>query len=78
MASFSQWLQGHLANGYMDSNLTWLASGPSHTVHKWQAYDINGNTLYTEDRDAKTSYQNSDVRIEAYTIDKNKEVYYGL
>jgi hypothetical protein len=62
----------------MDSHLTWLARGPPHTVHKWQAYDINGYTLYTEDRDAKTNYHNSIVRIEAYTVNKVKELYYGI
>jgi hypothetical protein len=61
IASFSQWLHEHLAERSMDSHLTWLARGPSHTVHKWQAYDINGYTLYTKDRDSKTNYQNSAV-----------------
>jgi hypothetical protein len=47
ISTFSQWLQEHLADRSMDSHLTWMARGPSHTVHKWQAYDVNGYTLYT-------------------------------
>jgi len=77
MTSFNRWLQKHLANGSTESHLTWLARGPSHTVHKWQAYDINGYTLYTQDRDSKTNYQNSVVRIEAYNGNV-KEFYYGI
>src|SRR3989337_1523144 len=34
--------------------------------------------FYTEERDEKTSYQNSSVRIECMTIDEaDKRVYYG-
>ena len=45
IATFSQWLQELLADRSMNSHLTWMARGPSHIVHKWQAYNINGNTL---------------------------------
>ena len=51
---------------------------PSLTVLTYQAYDINGYTFYTEERDNKTSYQNSSVRIECMTVNEaDKWVYYG-
>ena len=43
---------------------------PSPTVLTYQAYDINGYTFYTEERDKKTSYQNSSVRIECMTVNE--------
>ena len=44
----------------------------------YQAYDINGYTFYTKERDKKTSYQNSSVRIECMTVNEaDKRVYYG-
>jgi hypothetical protein len=47
-------------------------------VFTYQAYDINGYTFYTEERDKKTSYQNRSIRIECITVDEvDKRVYYG-
>ena len=56
-----------------------MAQKPSPTIMRYQAYDINGNTFYTKDRDQRTTYQNSSVRIESLSAGKNpkKEVYYG-
>ena len=62
----------------IDDIATWLAQKPSPMVLTYQAYDINGYMLYTEERDEKTSYQNNSVRIECMTVDEaDKRVYYG-
>jgi hypothetical protein len=42
-----------------------LASRPSSYVTSWQAYDINGYTYYTKEKDRSVA-QNSDIRIEAF------------
>jgi hypothetical protein len=42
-----------------------LASHPSSCVTSWQAYDINGYTYYTKQKDKKSVAQNSGIRIEA-------------
>ena len=62
--NYAEWLKNRLAQGSIDDIATWLAQKPSPTVLTYQAYDINGYTFYTEERDQKTSYQNSSVRIE--------------
>ena len=41
----------------------------------YQAYDINGYTFYTEEKDMKSDYQNSEVTMEAYN-GKVKKRYY--
>ena len=75
---YIRWLKDRLANGPQEDLATWLAQKPSTTIMKYQAYDINGNMFYTEERDAKTSYQNSSVRIECLTVEEDdKQVYYG-
>ena len=68
-----------MKNGSSDDIVTWLAQKPSPTIMRYQAYDINGNTFYTKDRDQRTTYQNSSVRIESLSAGKNpkKEVYCG-
>ena len=73
------WLKDRLENGSSDDIVTWLAQKPSPTIVKYQAYDINGNTFYTKDRDQRTTYHNSSVRIESLSAGKDpkKEVYYG-
>ena len=43
----------------------------------YQAYDINGYTFYTEEKDNKCDYQNSGVTSEFYTDDNVKERFYG-
>jgi hypothetical protein len=42
-----------------------LASHPSSCVTSWQAYDINGYTYYTKEKDKKSVAQNSSIHIEA-------------
>jgi hypothetical protein len=42
----------------------------------YQAYDINGYTFYSEEKDSNCDYQNSGVTMEAYTGDINQR-YYG-
>ena len=40
--------------------------------------DIYGYTIYTKERDKKTSYQNRSILIECITVDEaDKRVYYG-
>ena len=43
----------------------------------YEAYDIDGYTFYTEDKDMKSDgYQNSRVTMESYTSN-DKDRYYG-
>jgi hypothetical protein len=58
--------------------LALLARGPSSTIVKFQAYDINDYTFYTRDQDQKTTHQNSGVRIDSMDINNNKNSYYGV
>jgi hypothetical protein len=45
---------------------------------RYQGYDINGYTFYTERQDKKSIYQNSGVRVDAYDVNgEDKTVYYG-
>jgi hypothetical protein len=48
-----------------DMMMKMLASHPSSCVTSWQAYDINGYTYYTKEKDKKSVTQNSGIRIEA-------------
>jgi hypothetical protein len=41
----------------------------------YQAYDINGYTFYTEEKDSNCDYQNSGVMMEAYTGDVKQRYY---
>jgi hypothetical protein len=44
----------------------------------YQGYDINGYTFYTEQKDKKSPYQNSGVRVDAYdATGQDKNMYYG-
>jgi hypothetical protein len=52
-----------------------LSKGAKHCLMTYQAYDINGYTLYTEEKDEKCDYQNSRVTMESYNGDV-KERYY--
>jgi hypothetical protein len=54
-----------------------LASQPSSCVTSWQAYDINGYTYYTKEKDKKSVAQNSDIHIEAIHPQGLKTTYYG-
>lgn len=53
-----------------------LAHGPAPNLATFQAYDINGFTFYTEEKDKTSNYQNSGVTMESYTGDQ-KLRYYG-
>ena len=45
-----------------------LSHGAEHNLMTYEAYDINGYTFYTEDKDMKSDgYQNSGVTMESYT-----------
>jgi hypothetical protein len=46
-----------------DMTMKMLASCPSSHVPTWQAYDINGYTYYTKEKDKKSVAQNSGIRI---------------
>ena len=41
----------------------------------YEAYNINGYTFYTEEKDMKSDYQNSGVTMESYTGNE-KDRYY--
>ena len=53
-----------------------LSRGPAPNLATFQAYDINGFTFYTEQKDKTSDYKNSGVMMESYTGDK-KLRYYG-
>ena len=54
-----------------------LSQGAEHNLMTYEAYDINGYTLYTENKDMKSDgYQNSGVTMESYTSNE-KDRYYG-
>jgi hypothetical protein len=55
-----------------DMMMKMLASRPSSCVTSWQAYDINGYTYYTKEKDKK-----SGIRIEAIDPQGLKITYYG-
>ena len=74
---YARWLKNRLAQGSMDDIATWLTQNPSPMVLMYQAYDINGYMVYTEERDEKTSYQNSSVQIECMIVNEvYKRLYY--
>jgi hypothetical protein len=60
-----------------DMTMKMLASRPSSCVTSWQAYDINGYTYYTKEKDKKSVAQNSGIRIEAIDPQGVKTTYYG-
>src|SRR3954469_22835522 len=53
-----------------------LSHGPSPNLETFQAYDINGFTFYTEDKDKSSAYQNSGVTMVS-SIGNEKLQYYG-
>jgi hypothetical protein len=53
-----------------------LASRPSSCVTSWQAYDINGYTYCTKEKDRRSVAQNSDIRIEPFDPFWVKIMYY--
>jgi hypothetical protein len=54
-----------------------LASRPSSCVTSWQAYDINGYTYYTKEKDRRSVAQNSSICIEPFVPLGVKTTYYG-
>jgi hypothetical protein len=55
-----------------------LARGRIFIVVTYQEYDINGYTFCTEQRDKKSTYQNSGVRVDADDVTgQDKSMYYG-
>jgi hypothetical protein len=48
-----------------DMTMKMLVSHPSSCVTSLQAYDINGYTYYTKEKEKKSITQNSGIRIEA-------------
>jgi hypothetical protein len=57
---------------------TWLmASRLSSCVTSWQAYDINGYTYYTKEKDKRSVAQNSGIHIEVFDPLGVKTTYYG-
>jgi hypothetical protein len=60
-----------------DMMMKMLASHPSSCVTSWQAYNINGYTYYTKEKNKKSVVQNSGIRIEAIDPQGLKLMYYG-
>jgi hypothetical protein len=77
LENFPSWLSEQVTgDSTIHPQLTLLAMGPSSTIVKFQAYDINGSTFYTRDQDRKSTHQNSGVRIDAMDSNNNKNSYY--
>ena len=54
-----------------------LSQGAEHNLMTYEAYDINGYTFYTDDKDMKSDgYQKSGVTMES-TTGNDKDRYYG-
>ncbi|KAK1620766.1 hypothetical protein QYE76_026283, partial [Lolium multiflorum] len=81
-SSFARWFKDHIdANPPpMDSDkdklVLALSHGPAPNIMTYQAYDINGYTFYTEEKDKNIVYQNSGVTMDSWTGDV-KTRYYG-
>jgi hypothetical protein len=73
---FTTWLM----NKYIpieDMMIKILASHPSSCVTSWQAYDINGYTYYTKEKDRRSVVQNSGICIETFDPLGVKTTHYG-
>ena len=75
-SSFTQWFRQKIldnppgSDASEDEKLIFtLSQGPAHHLMTYQAYDINGYTFYTEEKDNKCDYQNSRVTGIFYTDD---------
>ena len=82
-ACFTRWFKDKLLSypshedSFEEEKLVFaLSQDAEHNLMTYQAYDINGYTFYTEEKDMKSDYQNSGVTMEAYT-DNVKKRYYG-
>jgi hypothetical protein len=79
LENFPSWLNEQvIGDSTIHPQLALLSRGPSSTILKFQAYDVNGYTFYTRDQDRKTTHQNSGVRIDAMDNNNNKNSYYGF
>jgi hypothetical protein len=79
LENFPSWLSEQVnGDSTIHPHLALLARGPSSTIVKFQAYDINRYTFYTRDQDRKTTHQNSGVRLDAMDSNNNKNSYYGV
>ena len=74
---FAAWLKSNFSQED-DEDLKSLAREPSFTIHKWEAYELNGYTFYTKNRDNKTMYQNSSIKVEALDPNGRRDWYYGF
>jgi hypothetical protein len=60
-----------------ETTMKMLASHPSSCVTSWPAYDMNGYTYYTKEKDMKSVAQNSGIRIKAFDPLGEKTRYSG-
>jgi diketogulonate reductase-like aldo/keto reductase len=60
-----------------DMTMEMLTSRPSSCVTSWQAYDNNGYTYYTKQKEKRSVAQNSGIHIEAFDPLGVKTMYYG-
>jgi hypothetical protein len=81
MRKFIGWVRdqiSHSSDTQTSEYLKNLACGPIFTVVTYQGYDINRYTFYTEQQDKKSTYQNSDIRVDVYdATSQDKNMYYG-
>ncbi|KAK1681203.1 hypothetical protein QYE76_042051 [Lolium multiflorum] len=82
-STFTRWFKDKMLTYPIDEDssaeeklILALSQGAEHNLMTFQAYDINGYTFYTEEKDMKSDYQNSGVTMESYTGDI-KQRYYG-
>ena len=61
-----------------EETLRRLSSRPKRSVVTFQAYDINGFTFYTKDKDKKSKCQNSGVRVQAPDRSGEMASYFGF
>jgi pyridoxine/pyridoxamine 5'-phosphate oxidase len=58
LENFPSWLSEQvIGDSTIHPQLALLDRGPSSTIVKFQAYDINGYTFYTREQDQKTTQQ---------------------
>jgi hypothetical protein len=79
MIKFIGWLREQISrlDTPISEYLQKLTYGLIFTVVTYQGYDINGYTFYTERQDKKNTYQNSDVRVDAYDVmGEDRSMYY--
>jgi hypothetical protein len=60
-----------------ETTMKMLASRPSSCVTSWQAFEINGYTYYTKEKDRRSVAQNIGIRIEGFDPLGVKTTYYG-